>query len=525
MTQSFRQDIVNDIDYLLVNSTNEFLLEYTPLSENDCYKLTNFTGGVGDALVSYKPTLNTKLFVDGRFHTQADLEVDLSKIDVIKLEVGQSQDETICTMIEPHSTLGINTKKVSQNRLEFFETLLKEIDVKVVPVLSDTVAKTSELATIIDKSLTGLSLKEKCEKLKKPCLFTNSEELSYLCNLREFNQDYAVKIDGKVLVLEDKVILFTDYKIPETDEFEVKELKEFYEFIKTIDDVIYVDKSTISAYDYSVIKNKKEAKSIINEMKSVKTKEEIEHLKYCFSMTDKALMETRKFIKETPKVSEHDIDVELEKNFKKFGAKSLSFKSIIAKNKNSALPHYSENSTTEIVGDGDLVLIDCGAYYEGGLATDITRVFVKGEPTELHKKVYTTVLKMFLNAFNYQVVEGVTQGFEIDKFTREYLNKNSIDDFHFSHGLGHGIGVCVHEAPPNLSKNPVAKTPLKNSQCFTIEPGLYNENEFGIRLENSCYLENGVIKSFSNMCYEKKLVDYSMLSDIEKDWLSKFEVL
>ena len=110
MTQSFRQDIVNDIDYLLVNSTNEFLLEYTPLSENDCYKLTNFTGGVGDALVSYKPTLNTKLFVDGRFHTQADLEVDHSKIDVVKLEVGQSQDETICTMIEPHSTLGINTK-------------------------------------------------------------------------------------------------------------------------------------------------------------------------------------------------------------------------------------------------------------------------------------------------------------------------------------------------------------------------------------------------------------------------------
>lgn len=510
------------VDYLLVNSTNEFLLEYTPLEENDCYKLTNFSGGVGDCLIC--PSKKIKLFVDGRFHTQAPQEVDPAKVEVVKLEVGQSQDETICSMIEPNSILGINTKKVSQKRYEFFETLLKEIEVTLVPLPKSELIQQKSNAVLIDKNLTGLSFSEKRNKIETPLLITNSEEISYICNLRDFSQDFAVKIDGKLLILKDKSILFTDYSIPENTEFEVKKLSEFDNYIKSVEDTIVVDKSTITAYDYALIKNKKHKPSEIKELKSIKTKKEIEHLKYCFEMTDKALLETRDYINSTDNISEYDIDKKLEENFKKYGAKSLSFHSIIAKNKNSALPHYSNNSKNEIINDGDLVLIDCGAYYEGGLATDITRVFVKGEPTNLHKKVYTTVLKMFLQAFNYKVTEG-TQGFDIDNHTREYLSKNEIEGLVFNHGLGHGIGVCVHEAPPNLSKNPIAKTPLKNNQCFTIEPGLYDENNFGIRLENSCYLENNIIKSFTKMPFEEKLIDYDMLTEQEKKWLSNFEVV
>ena len=152
-------------NYLLVNSTNEFLLEYTPLEENDCYKLTNFSGGVGDSLIC--PDGRIKLFVDGRFHTQADLEVDTAKVDVIKLEVGQSQDETICTMIEPNSTLCINTKKVSQNRYEFFETLLKEIGVKIVPnPQSELIQRNSDTVAIN----MGSSFTEKYEKMKNKSL-------------------------------------------------------------------------------------------------------------------------------------------------------------------------------------------------------------------------------------------------------------------------------------------------------------------------------------------------------------------
>ena len=167
------------------------------------------------------------------------------------------------------------------------------------------------------------------------------------------------------------------------------------------------------------------------------------------------------------------------------------------------------------------MLIDCGAYYEQGLATDITRVFVKGEPTELQKRVYTTVLKMFLNAFNSKFKTG----YEIDDYARKIYAQNEIEGFVFNHGLGHGIGINVHEYPPNLSKNEFAKVEIKDGMCFTIEPGLYCEKHFGVRLENSCYMKDGKIHSFTKMNYEKKLIDFSLLTEQEKEWLKEFEVI
>lgn len=130
---------------------------------------------------------------------------------------------------------------------------------------------------------------------------------------------------------------------------------------------------------------------------------------------------------------------------------------------------------------------------------------MKGEPSGLQKKVYTTVLKTFLHAFNFNV-DGNTSGFDIDALARKVIAENPIEGFEFNHGLGHGIGISVHEYPPNLSNNELAKVKLTENMCFTIEPGLYNKDYFGVRLENSCYLKNGKINSFVNMNYEKNLL-------------------
>ncbi len=77
----------NKIDYLLVNSTNEFLLEYAPLDENARYALTGFSGSTGDAVISQDKIW---LFVDGRYHQQADLQVDAEIVDVVKMSLGAS---------------------------------------------------------------------------------------------------------------------------------------------------------------------------------------------------------------------------------------------------------------------------------------------------------------------------------------------------------------------------------------------------------------------------------------------------
>ena len=503
------------VDYLLVNSTNKFLVEYNTLSENSRYHLTNFTGSTGDALVTPDRVL---LFVDGRYHIQADLEVDPNITTVVKLQTGQTFLEEMLKNIPPDAVLGLFSEKNPQSAVDLIQ---KQRKIKLLdkdPLDIFTSAQSSEIIPL-DKNLTGLTSEEKISQIKlyddEAILLTNLEEVSYLFNLRDFSMPFSAKIKAKAVILKDKALLFEENRL---DKFE--------EFIKNLDKKIYVDKSSINAYDYGLLGNRaREMKSSpVKLMKSIKTDAEIAHYKDAFCRTDKAVRAIRDYINSVENISEFDIACKLEEEFIKNGAKGLSFNSIVAKDKNSALAHYSKSSPDEVLKDGSLVLIDCGAYFEGGLATDITRVFVKGEPCELQKRVYTTVLRAFLHAYNTEIKDGMA-GYDIDSEARVFFDENKIDEFVFNHGLGHGIGINVHEAPPNLGKGEIAKMPLADNMCFTIEPGLYNAEHFGVRLENSCYLKNGKINSFVKMPYEKKLIDYALLTNIEKEWLEEFGVI
>lgn len=505
------------IDYLLVNSTNEFLVEYNELQNNSRYFLTGFTGSTGDALVSKDKVY---LFVDGRYHIQADLEVNHDDVTVIKLELGMFIDE-LYSIVKENSTLGICSEKNSQYR---YETLVKKfrdkkVKIKLVdkdPIENDNEYQTQEI-TEIPINLTGKTTQEKIKDIScnlnedEALIVTNLEDLSYLYNIRNFNKENSCSVEGKAIITKNSNILFKD-----------ETLCNYTKYIKNATNIktFYIKTEDITAKDYALISNKAK-KSEIPIKKYIKTEAEIEHYKEAFKRTDNAILATREFILNNDCISEYDIKNELENNFKKFGAKCQSFTSIVAKDKNSALAHYSKSSKDEIIKEGSLVLIDCGGYYDGGLATDTTRVFVKGNPSELHKEVYTKVLQAFLHAFN---MTDYHCGYDIDHLAR-YLLKKSPEGFIFNHGLGHGIGVSVHEGPPRLSTlSPDAFVDFEDNMCFTIEPGLYKENYFGVRLENSCYYKNGKINSFTNMCYEEKLIDFSMLTTQEKQWLECFEV-
>lgn len=496
------------VKYLLVNSTNKYLEEYTSLEENSRYFLTDFSGSTGDVLVTPEKIM---LFVDGRYHIQADLEVDHDVVTVVKLQTGQVFLDELVKNIPTGEVLGIFAKKNSQKRVEYLQE--KGVALKYFDI--DPLDKNIQYDNSNIVQVDGLSIEEKIKDINcdGAILITNLEEVSYLFNLRDFSKNYSTKIRGKAVILAGRARLLDDID----------------DFVESYNGRIFVDKSTINAYDYSLIGEKVEIlqDSPIKLMKSVKTDDEINHYIEAFKRTDMAVKAIRDYIDNNDNISEYDIAEQLEKEFKRYGAKSLSFKSIVAKDKNSALAHYSKCSKDEILKDGSLVLIDCGAYYEQGLATDITRVFVKGEPSKLQKNVYTVVLKMFLNAYNYKPVSanGKFIGYNIDEFARKIYSENEIEGFVFNHGLGHGIGISVHEYPPNLSKNEMAKVEIKDNMCFTIEPGLYNENYFGVRLENSCYMKNGKISSLVHMNYEKKLIDFAMLNEQEKEWLKEFEVL
>ena len=143
-----------------------------------------------------------------------------------------------------------------------------------------------------------------------------------------------------------------------------------------------------------------------------------------------------------------------------------------------------------------------------------------GSGSKLQKKVYTMVLKAFLNCYN----SNAKTGQELDKLAHQILDE-SVDKFAFSHGLGHGIGINVHEAPPSLNQSETAKEEFVDGMCYTIEPGLYNSSKFGVRLENSCYRKDGRNQSFTNMGFERKLIDLNLLTEQERKWLKEFKLL
>lgn len=499
------------VDCLLVNSTNEYLVEYNLLEDNSRYKITNFSGSTGDALVTPETIF---LFVDGRYHIQADLEVDHSRVEVVKLLQGQKFVERLALIVGKSKTLGVFAKKNSQAQVELFK---KYFNVKLLDEDIFTPGSFSKKLEI--ESAPGISPEEKVQGIQsvmsedEAILITNAEEVSYLFNKRSYSIPYSSKIYGKAIIYPNSVELF----MPDA-------FGDFYDEIRDFQGKIFVDKATINAFDYNLIRDKAvEMKANpIRLMKCVKAEEEIDHLKSAFERTDNALLALREYIENNDNLSEFDIAQRLEEEFYKQGARGLSFKSIVAKDKNSALAHYSKSSKDEIVQDGSLILVDCGAYFEEGLATDITRVFVKGTPTELQKQVYTTVLRTFLNCYNCQNFET---GYDIDATARFFIQSNLIEGFVFNHGLGHGIGINVHENPPSLSPGELGKSKIQNNMCFTIEPGLYNEKHFGVRLENSCYLDNGKIQSFSSMPFESKLINFDLLSEQEKEWLEEFEVI
>jgi len=482
------------IDYLLVNSTNEYLVEYSSLTENARYTLTGFSGSTGDALITMDKTY---LFVDGRYHSQAEQEA-YKNVQIVKLQLGQKQDDEIRKLLNPKKVLGIVSKKVSQARLESFN----DYNIKLLtkdPINNFTEPHPDKYSKVLAKP--------KEYKPEKPVYISNLEEVSYLTGYRDFTNDYSSKIWAKLVINGEELILFTDNKACEY-------------YLSNFEGELVVDKNNINAYDYSLIKNPVHQNSQIRALKSIKTEEEILAYKDAFERTDKAMMGIRNYIEKHDDLSEYTIAARLKDEFALSGAKSLSFKSIVAINENSALPHYSRNSKRIKLKEGDLVLIDCGAYYESGFATDITRVFVKGEANDLQKKVYTTVLKAFLNAYKNEAKTG----YELDSIAHSVLD-NKIEGFSMGHGLGHGIGINVHEAPPALNVSEIAKQEFMNGMCYTIEPGLYNQEHFGIRLENSCYRKDGKNYSFAKMGYEGKLIDFNLLTEQEKEWLEEFEIL
>jgi Xaa-Pro aminopeptidase len=175
--------------------------------------------------------------------------------------------------------------------------------------------------------------------------------------------------------------------------------------------------------------------------------------------------------------SERDVAIELELRMRRLGAEAPSFPSIVAAGAGGALPH-AEPRAVEIPRDV-LVTVDWGALYEG-YCSDCTRTYATGEGISTEEReVYELVLSAQQQGL--AAVRSGPTGSEVDAVARQVIEQAGHGD-HFGHGLGHGVGMEIHEGP-RLSRT-AGEEPLQAGNVVTVEPGIYIPGRLGVRIED-----------------------------------------
>ncbi len=265
---------------------------------------------------------------------------------------------------------------------------------------------------------------------------------------------------------------------------------------------LYVEADSTSVARFGALKNALEGVEvsqsdkfdrITEEMRSVKTEGELSLIRAAQEMTDKTFSYILNNIK--PGRTEREIMLDMEFYMRRLGSEGVSFDFIVVSGKNSSLPHGVP--TDKPVENGDFVTMDFGAVV-GGYRSDMTRTVAVGSVSDEQKKVYDTVLRAQLEA--EKAVKAGMVCRDVDKVARDIIYGAGYEGC-FGHGLGHSVGIEIHENP---NFNMRCQTVLKPGTIMTVEPGIYLENRFGVRIEDMVYVtRDGSINLTGS---EKKLI-------------------
>lgn len=295
---------------------------------------------------------------------------------------------------------------------------------------------------------------------------------------------------GMLLLTKKGEYLLTDFRYieqanSEASNFEVINcVKSVYNSIVEIiekDSVLSVgfEGDCFSFNDYSKLSKLKKTlkyKNInVDELRSVKDEEEIFNIKKAVEIADEAFKYIVNFVK--PGITELDLAIELEIFMRRLGSQRTAFTTIVASGVRGALPHGV--ATDKVINEGELVTLDFGAVYKG-YHSDITRTFCVGKADDKQKQLYEFVLQAQL--LGVKSVKPEANGQFVDEIVRRYIIKGGYGQF-FGHGLGHGVGLEIHEFP-RLSPASLC-TALKPNMVVTVEPGVYLPGWGGIRIEDT----------------------------------------
>ena len=546
------------IDAYLIFGTDPHLSEYVPNAWRTREWISGFTGSYGKVAITLD---HAALWTDSRYFIQAELQLAGSGISMLKdRQVDTISVETWLERELKHGsrvaldgltisaaeakileqklgakgiTLALNEDLVSliwDNRPEFPQSPVVDF-----PVLFAGIDRAEKLAKI---------RKRLVESQSKATLICQLDDLAWSFNLRGNDITYNPVFTGYGYVDLNQAILFVDKRKVseelkgdlEREGVRVVNYESMFSFLEELNSLpVYLDPDRTNSLIYQTISKKCEVikgLSIPTLLKSVKNEVEIAGMREAHVKDGVALVN---FLYWFEQHFGKDLITELSfaqklSTFRAEQANNMgdSFSSIVGFGSHGAIVHYSATpeSDAEILPDG-ILLFDTGGQYLDG-TTDITRTIATGNVNPKQQTDFTLVLKGTIQLAK-AIFPEFTKGYSLDILARKALWDNGLN---YGHGTGHGVGhyLSVHEGPMAIRQEYNGES-IRAGQILTDEPGLYRQDEYGIRTENVLVCRNesqsdfGRFLSFDTLTLcpiDRKLVNKELLTSEELNWLNTY---
>jgi len=548
-----------DLDGFWVPSADEHLNEYVLEHRKRRQWITGFTGSVGDALISRD---RAWLWVDPRYHEQAEREVDPNLFTVIK--GGLPDQPSLMEIAEELGSgfrLGVDPFTVSVATYRQLQAHAQAGGVLLIPVSEnplDKLAQGSSQAHLeqpiypVPAHLCGATARDKLAQVRQEMRrkrvgllpLTKLDQVAWLFNLRGSDIPYNPVFRAYGLVGLERASLFTDLErlSPSSQQSLADAEVELWPYEAYPEQLpqwaerygpVGLDPKQTTQGTQELLRGIpcRELDHPVDALKAVKNPTELEQMRLANRKASRAKIRTLAWIDRQVQagipISEADVAATMEAHYREEEDwVGLSFNTIAGAGANSSIIHYGTPDPQKLLQPGELFLLDSGSHYLGGTTDDTRTVWIGSEPADpLCKRRYTEVLKAHIQCAR-QIFPPDTYGVSLDGIARSSLWQARLD---YGHGTGHGVGAFlnVHEGPNGIHRR--ASTPLKVGMITSIEPGYYQPGWGGIRLENLYEVvaipepEGWMgFRSLTWIPFDGRLIDWELLDEVQRAWLVEY---
>lgn len=550
----------------LVPHEDEFMLEYTPEYAKRLAWLTNFNGSAGISIVLSEKALFVS---DGRYKVKAAQLIDSSLFSVeISDYVTKTAVQWLVSNIKAGDKVGYDPQLINLNHLQAYQAAVTACGGEMVACnenLIDLIWENqparpiSPVIPYLDMEEAGKRWTEKVRDVAKElrdrklgaAVINDPASVAWLFNIRGNDVECTPLPLSRAIVYDSgRSVLFVDLRnvslllIMHLDVCRVEELQLFPRYLEALGSSnrsVLVDPGTSNSFVFSLLTSSG-ADVVLGDdpcalPRARKNAVELEHTRAAHIRDGAAICRMHAwFDREAGKGQLTEMAVVrrlVDERLKDKLYCSESFTTIIASGENSGNIHYFPTEETDrAIGVGDCVLMDTGAQYLDG-TTDSTRVKVVGAATEEMRRHYTLVLKGHIAVSSQRFPVGCS-GARLDSLARAPLWDEGLD---FDHGVGHGVGVylSVHEGPQRISYK-LGDYPLEEGMILSVEPGSYDCQGHGIRLENllvvgkAAAIEGGTrdmrrFEVLTMIPFDRTLIDDWRLTKKEIVWLNAYHAM